>query len=481
MKRIVTAKEMRECEERARAYGMSEDIMIESAAEAMFRIVQKRIKKTDFTAVFVGSGNNAADGLSLARIMHIEGYRIEVVIVGEKRNDFASARLNAYSALGGKVVGLSDAEIRADLYDFAVDALLGIGLARPVGGEYLEAVRLMNSCGAHVISVDLPSGLGSDDGIALGEAVEADLTVTFAAYKYGHFLGDGSDYCGETVMADMGIKVDIGAILTEKNVPSLPARKKASHKGTYGRVRILGGSANMIGAPLIAAESAMRAGAGLTTLCHAASLAAAYRERIKEATLLPLSDKDGYIAFDETALGDVMRGADAIAVGMGMGKNPELIRIIEYLAQNFGGTLVVDADGLNALVGRLDVLNGHKCRLVLTPHRGEIQRLFGECKESEIVASAKKHAKRLEAVIVCKSNTTVITDGTETYINAAGSPAMGKGGSGDALAGAIAALSHRLGALSGAARAAYDLGIAGERAAKVLGENAVLVSDILAR
>ncbi|MCI9031752.1 MAG: NAD(P)H-hydrate dehydratase [Clostridia bacterium] len=481
MKRIVTAKEMRECEERARAYGMSEDLMIESAAEAMFRIVQKLIKKTDFTAVFVGSGNNAADGLSLARIMHIEGYRIEVVIVGEKRNDFASARLNAYSALGGKVVGLSDAEIRADLYDFAVDALLGIGLARPVGGEYFEAVRLMNSCGAHVISVDLPSGLGSDDGIALGEAVEADLTVTFAAYKYGHFLGDGSDYCGETVMADMGIKVDIGAILTEKNVPSLPARKKASHKGTYGRVRILGGSANMIGAPLIAAESAMRAGAGLTTLCHAASLAAAYRERIKEATLLPLSDKDGYIAFDETALGDVMRGADAIAVGMGMGKNPELIRIIEYLAQNFGGTLVVDADGLNALVGRLDVLNGHKCRLVLTPHRGEFQRLFGECKESEIVASAKKHAKRLEAVIVCKSNTTVITDGTETYINAAGSPAMGKGGSGDALAGAIAALSHRLGALSGAARAAYDLGIAGERAAKVLGENAVLVSDILAR
>lgn len=472
---------MRECEERARAYGMSEDLMIESAAEAMFRIVQKLIKKTDFTAVFVGSGNNAADGLSLARIMHIEGYRIEVVIVGEKRNDFASARLNAYSALGGKVVGLSDAEIRADLYDFAVDALLGIGLARPVGGEYFEAVRLMNSCGAHVISVDLPSGLGSDDGIALGEAVEADLTVTFAAYKYGHFLGDGSDYCGETVMADMGIKVDIGAILTEKNVPSLPARKKASHKGTYGRVRILGGSANMIGAPLIAAESAMRAGAGLTTLCHAASLAAAYRERIKEATLLPLSDKDGYIAFDETALGDVMRGADAIAVGMGMGKNPELIRIIEYLAQNFGGTLVVDADGLNALVGRLDVLNGHKCRLVLTPHRGEFQRLFGECKESEIVASAKKHAKRLEAVIVCKSNTTVITDGTETYINAAGSPAMGKGGSGDALAGAIAALSHRLGALSGAARAAYDLGIAGERAAKVLGENAVLVSDILAR
>lgn len=481
MKRVVTARQMRECEERARAYGLDEDIMIESAAAAMFRIVRKRIKKSDLTAIFVGGGNNAADGLSLARIMHIEGYRTEVVAVGEKRNDYASARLKAYFALGGKVVELKEAERRADLYDFAIDALFGIGLSRPVEGEYLEAVRLMNSCGAYVIAVDIASGLGSDDGIAVGEAVRADLTVTFAAYKYGHFLGEGADFSGETVLADMGIKVEIGAVLTGKNVPNLPARKKTSHKGTYGRVRIIGGSANMPGAPLIAAESAMRAGAGLTTLCHAVSLAGAYRKRVKEATLLPLPDKDGYIVFDETAIGEAMRGADAIAVGMGMGKNSFLAGIIEYIARNFDGVLVIDADGLNALVGRLDALKGHKCKLVLTPHRGEFQRLFGECKESEIVSFAEQNAKRLDAVIVCKSNTTVITDGNETYINASGSPAMSKGGSGDALAGAIAALSCRIGALGGAARAAYDCGAAGERAAAELGENAVLASDVTAR
>ncbi len=481
MKRIVTAREMRACEEKARAYGLGEDMMIESAASEMFRVLEKRITKSELTAVFAGSGNNAADGLSLARIMLLNGYRTEVVTVGENRNKYASDRLMAYIALGGKVVGLETAKLRADGYGFVVDALFGIGLSRAAEGEYLEAVRLMNSCGAYVISVDIASGLGSDDGTVRGEAVKADLTVTFAAYKYGHFLGEGANYSGKVVLADMGIAVDVGAILTEKSVPKLGARKKVSHKGTYGRVRIIGGSATMPGAPLIAAESAMRAGAGLTSLCHAASLSDAYRKRVKEATLMPLADDNGDIRCDAAALGEIMRGADAIAVGMGMGKNPEIINIIEYLAHNFDGVLVVDADGLNALVSRLDILDGHKCRLVLTPHRGEFYRLFGECKESEIVSCVAKAAKELDAVVVCKSNTTVIADKSEVYLNASGSPAMSKGGSGDALAGAIAALSCRMGALCGAARAAYDFGVAGERAAEALGENAVLASDVIAR
>lgn len=479
MKRVVSVEQMRRAEEIAREKGLNEDIMIESAAAGMLAVLEKRIKKSDRTAVFVGGGNNGADGLSLARMLLLKGYKIEVVTVGDRRGTYNAARLKAFISLGGKVVSIDEAKLRADCYDIIVDSVFGIGLSRPPEGESLEAVKIINSASAFTVAVDMPSGLSADDGSVSGEAVRADMTVTFGGYKYGHFLGSGLDLCGEIVLVDMGIRPEEGAFLTDADCPRLPSRKKASHKGDYGRVAVIGGCRSMTGAPLLAAESALKSGAGFVTLCVAASMKESYSSHVREATMMFLPDSDGSIVFDKSALDKIMSFADSIVIGMGMGFSLELPKIISYLAENFDGILVIDADGLNALVGRLELIKNSRSKVVLTPHRGEFNRLFGKCDDSEAVEKTIEAALETGAVVVNKSAVTVITDGKEIYMNAAGHPSMAKGGSGDTLAGVIAALTVRLGALKGAARASYECGRAGERAALALGENAPTASDTI--
>ncbi len=480
--RVLGVKQMRECERAAADYGLDEDILIENAAAAIHKRMSEYIRglrKNDTIAVFVGGGNNGADGLSLARRLLIDGINVEVVAVSESFNAACEKRLRAFSALGGKVISLARAAARADMYAVAVDAVLGIGLSRDVEGDTKTAVGIMNGCDAKKIAVDVPTGLGADDGRVYGTAVKADVTVALGAYKYGHFLGSGADYCGETVLEQIGIKVECGAVLCAKDTPKPPARKRCSHKGDYGRIKIMGGSPSMIGAPLIAAEAALAYGAGLVTLCVANSLADAYRSRIKEATLALLSDNGGFFTFDKAALDSLFVGADVLVIGPGMGGNPDAAKIIGYACRNFGGTVILDADALNVLAVNPEITKGHRCRLILTPHRGEFVRLYGKTEESEIVAKSQRAAEESNAVVVCKSNTTIITDGIATYINARGTAAQAKGGSGDMLAGIIAAYCACLPAVQACAAACYAAGDTAVRAAAEIGENALKASDCI--
>lgn len=475
--RVLTVRQIKSAERRAIEVGSNEDILIENAAAAAYARIKPKLKKTDFIGVFVGSGNNAADGLSLARLLYIGGYKVQVVTVSDKMNGYAAARLKILTSLGASVVSAKDAA--TPFYSHIIDAVFGVGISRDPEGEYAAAIDLINRADAYKIALDIPSGLGADDGRVFSRAVKADMTVSFGAYKYGHFLGSGADFCGELFLEDIGIRSEEGALLCGENTPNKRRRNRVGHKGDYGRVRIVGGSKNMIGAPLLAAMSALKSGAGLVTLCVERSLADHYRDRICEAMLCTPDDSDGHIICDKGALDKVADGADAICIGMGMGSDPYLADAVIYLAHNFGGILVVDADGLNSIAKRTGELSGHKCTLVLTPHRGEFSRLFGEYEDSEIVGATQAAAKELGAVIVNKSNVTIVTDGKTVYLNAAGTPAMAKGGSGDTLCGAIGAYSVRYGALAGAARACYECGKAGERAAELLGEDAVLARDII--
>lgn len=478
--RIVKKAQITAAENKAFERGVDITSLIENAAFSVYLELKKRIKKQDFIAVFVGCGNNACDGILLARLLHLDGYRVEAVTIGQRKSERLCTMTNAFIAVGGKVIGLPDAEKRYDCYTVIADAVLGIGLDRPVSGEYAAAIELMNRASGLKVAVDIPSGINCDDGEILSAAFKADFTVTFGGYKYGHFLGKGADSCGEVVLKDVGLKLNSGTIKTAENSPPLPKRPKVGHKGDYGRIRIIGGSPTMIGAPILSALGALRMGGGLVTIAAAESLLPALRERVCEATLMPLPDKDGLISFDEFALCDAIKDADAIAIGMGMGKNPELKKIIAFLAANFTGTLVVDADGLNAIAGDVESLRTARAKVVLTPHRGEFFRLFGECSDRDAVEKTLAAAEKTGAVVVNKSNATIIACGEskEVYLNAEGSPAMAKGGSGDFLSGAIAALSVRIGAFRGAARAAYECGKLAKKAAALLGENAAFPSDL---
>lgn len=253
-------------------------------------------------------------------------------------------------------------------------------------------------------------------------------------------------------------------------------RDRFTHKGDYGRVYVIGGSPLMIGAPFMCAQAAVRAGAGLTTLCVAHSLLTAYQARVKEIMLLDINDENGYQLFDEVALKSVVKKADSIAIGMGMGKNDNLIKTLEYLFINFDGIVICDADGINALARDAELLTKErKCKLILTPHVGEFERL----KLALNARSVEEAALKCNAVIACKSAYTVISDGIKTYKVTSGCAAMAKGGSGDALAGIIAAYVCRTNPLEATAFACHYFGRSGEKAAKQKGENAVTATDII--
>lgn len=269
----------------------------------------------------------------------------------------------------------------------------------------------------------------------------------------------------------------LGDVVSESEV-AFPPRRRDTHKGDYGKVKIMGGSRLMPGAPLLSALAATESGAGLTTLCVPGFMLPAYRERVYEQTLGEIAYRGEEVVFDEDNLNGIMNNADCIAVGMGMGRGDvgTLAKIIDYLALNFKGCLVIDGDGLFCL--NVSVLPKASAKIILTPHRAEFERLTGKkCVDPE--NETLKAAYKYNCVIVNKSARTVISDGVNVKINATGSAAMAKGGSGDVLAGMTAALACGFGCFDGAIRASYYLGKAGEYAARQKGENSVTARDII--
>lgn len=266
-----------------------------------------------------------------------------------------------------------------------------------------------------------------------------------------------------------------GKEITDDDLKLLP-RQRFTHKGDYGRVYVIGGSSLMIGAPLICAEAAVRSGAGLTTLCVPSSLLDAYRARVKEIMLCGIADIGGEMTFDKDTLNAICTKADAIIMGMGVGKNLFMPDIISFIMENFGGTLVCDADAINILAENPHLLKKErKCSLILTPHIGEFNRL----KAAMGLDNAEDCALNMDAVIACKSAYTLITDGITSYKVTSGTAAMAKGGSGDTLAGIIGAYACRTTPLEATALACHYFGRCGEKAVSIKGENAVIASDII--
>ena len=481
---VLRVKEVNEAEARAASYGLNEDVLIENAAAAIIERVLLHVTPKDKICVLVGGGNNGADGLSVARRLFLAGYKTEIVCTSEKSGAAATARLAACRELG--VAEKSADEFCPDDYALAVDAMFGTGLCRPLEGKVRALVQKLNDSDLFTIAVDIPSGLCADTG-ETDCAVQADETVTFSFMKLGHVLGKGRNYCGNLVVSDIGLRY-AGAVkaVTAADV-KLPLRKAVSHKYDYGKVRIIAGSAEMIGASLLAHESAsaaLKSGAGLAALCVPASLKTVYQARVKEEMLCFLPDRDGKIIFDREKLDELFEKTNTILVGPGMGVNPELVKIICYIKDNFAGTLVLDADALNAFTGKAELLCEHKAKLILTPHTGEFERLAqGICSDTSVPMTERVRtlAARLHAVIAEKNATTVISDGNEVYLNTTGTPALAKGGSGDVLGGMIAAFACRLSPLKAALCGCYHFGKCAESAQKQYGTESLLASDVIIR
>lgn len=457
-------------------------------------------KNTDPTpriAVFCGPGNNGGDGIAAARLLLEKGFRVRTFLVGDrgKMTPDAQKMKEKLLAAGGTLEEFQPEDKRQLLWlatcDCMVDALLGIGLKRPVEGMFLAAVQAMNRRICPVVACDVPSGLDADTGEVLGEAVRAKTTVTLTCSKPGLYLGKGRVYSGQVEVADIGIPFDLVVamvyrgerplLVTGPGQYILPRRPRTAHKGDFGKVMILAGSEGYTGAPVLAARAAVRTGAGLVFLGVPREIYPIVAVKCDEAMPFPLPEE--YNQLLEKA-----RSCDVALIGPGLGRGPRVEELVLSLLADLKIPVILDADGINALSGHIDILDKRSAPTVLTPHDGEFQRLTGcTMPIRDRLAAARDFAGAHGCILVLKGHATVTAaPNGQAWINATGNPGMAKGGSGDVLAGMIAALwgqkhlnsPHTQRAELAALAVCYH-GMAGDRCAERLGEYAMTSGDIL--
>lgn len=480
MYNVLSVEEVRNAEKATIDGGV--DVMIlrmNAALEVADGLLNRASSKGAKTAVFCGNGGNGFDGLLAAAKLKRSGCDVTAYLVfpDVSENRLASALAVAKND-GLEVKRASEYKFDADII---VDAIFGIGLDRAIEGETKELIEKLSAQDkAFKLAVDIPSGLSGDSGEILGAAFNADITMTFSCYKRGMLFGSGRDVCGKIIIADVGIatKSDIKVYCDADFKPF--KRKKSAHKGDAGKIFVIGGCATMVGAPMMAGAAAHAAylnGAGLVTVCVPSSLRTALASRSTLAMMKFLQDdENGFIKFDAEALDEIIEKADSIDIGIGMGKTPELKRILEYICERFKGNLIIDADALNAIAGEYGFLSASACKILITPHVGEFKRLTGRAADIE---NAVELAKEIGGIVVLKSATTVITDGKEIRLNITGTPAMAKGGTGDVLGGCITALSCSYPLLDAATIACYRNGLGAERAVSSYAEMMLTPKDIL--
>lgn len=412
-----------------------------------------------------GKGNNGGDGLVVARVLHARGAVVDVVLSSDadELSPDAAHNLRLLQTLAAndpdgrlhvhRLAAPLDALPPADL---AVDALLGTGLTRAPRAPLDGMIAWLNARTAPVTALDLPSGLNSDDGCTPGAVVEAALTVTMGALKAGLLLGEGPRVAGRVVTAEIGIpafalsgRADAAGCARRSTDDAvrrwLPARGHDANKYSVGLAVVVAGSPGMTGAPVMAATAAARAGAGyVVCACHEA-LHDVLAAKLTEVTTLPLPDADGGIDPDGAlaALAPRLEKARALLVGCGLGRHPATQRFVRALLAQTDLPVVLDADGLNALVGHTDLLAEHaRGRWILTPHAGEFERLAGEkIGPDGPIETARRFARRWNSVLVLKGlpSVTATPDG-QVCVNATGNPALATAGTGDVLAGLCAGL-----------------------------------------
>ena len=485
----------------------------EHQAEELREIIEgKNTDPTPRIAVFCGPGNNGGDGVACARLlMEKGGCRVRAFFVGDraKMTPDETAMEDRLTAAGGRLedfsVDMTDRSTLESTMDYEqqkilawlstcdvmVDALFGIGLKRPVEGVFRTAVLQMQSrMNCPVVACDVPSGVNADTGEVLGEAVQAKVTVTFTRGKPGLYSGLGAGRAGEVRIVDIGIPHDLEYQMFQalprlevmhQPDSQLPLRPRNAHKGDFGKLFILAGSEGYTGAPVLAARAALRTGAGLVYLGVPRDICPIVAVKCDEAMPFPLSE-------DYSTILEKARGCDAALIGPGLGRAPETEELVLSLLADLEIPVVLDADGINALAGHIDVLDRRQAPTVLTPHEGEFSRLTGcALPVKDRLAAARDFSRDHGCVLVLKGKGTVTAapDGS-ACINATGNPGMAKGGSGDVLAGMIAALlgqkhlrQERDNTPELAAAAVCFHGLAGDLCARKFGEYAMLPSDLI--
>lgn len=487
-------------------YGMRSITLMENAGRGCAQIILRELRRHGKrVAVVAGKGDNGGDGFVIARHLKNSGVDVSAVLLAGENELKGDSLVNyrTWRKMGGATATVTTArELRDEATALKhagviVDAIFGTGLSQPVRGIYAEVIGFINGLDKKVVSVDVPSGIDATTGAVLGIAVKAAVTATMAMPKAGLYIYPGRDHAGRIEVVDIGVPKALLEdeknrcfVTTDEDLRRvLKPRSSDTHKGTYGHVLVLGGSTGKTGAAYMSAMGAMRAGAGLATIGLPASLNAVMEAKTTEVMTAPLQQTpDGTLGGASFAgAKKLMEGKSAAVMGPGMGVSDDVAAFVEKLVKEARDMpVVIDADGLNSIAGRLGMLKKRRAGAVLTPHPGEAARLLGmsaSSVQSDRVAAAKKISEKSGSVVVLKGAATVIAGpGGEVYINPTGNAGLATAGTGDVLSGMIGGLlSQGLSALDAAVCAVYIHGACADEIKKAnAGDAGMMATDLLA-
>ena len=506
--KVVSSKEMKELEgEAILDIGIPSLVLMESASskftERCFEII-KNNKKSKIV-IFAGKGNNGGDGLAFARHIYQKNCEerqifIEIIFIGdkEKATPECNTQLNILYQLINRGFNFNihflqdepnlDILKIVDNSDLIVDAIIGTGLEKNLRPDILKIVDIINKSTATTVSVDCPTGVNSDNGNILGDAIKADFTVTFHLPKIGLLINDGALYSGKVFVED--IKIPYGL---EKNITTntltlneakkfVPKRPINGNKGTFGKVFIFAGCDNMAGAGVISATATYKTGAGLVYLYSVNSVCQVLKNLLPEAITNVLKDENGFLCKESLKNID-LKNADVIVLGPGIGQGNSIFDFVKEISQKTQVPIIIDADGLNAISNDLNIFNTINAPCIITPHIGEMARLIGKpikyVKEN-ILQIAKDFSAKYNVIVLLKDFRTIIANPKgEVYINTTGSSALAKGGSGDCLTGVIASLiAQGIEPFYASVFASYIFGLSAERLSQKNGEFGILARDV---
>ncbi len=504
--KVVTVEQMRRAEQDCARIGISTDTLMENAGKAVAEEVRRILGTANQQRILIliGPGNNGGDGLVAARHLHDRGAEVSVYLLGQRSADDSNLKqvqersIVCVEATQDESMGWLDSFLESA--DAVVDALFGTGKSRPLSGVFQQALGRVSKArekrgGLRIIALDLPSGLNADSGAVDPACLYADNTVTLGFPKPGLFNSPGAERAGRIVVVDIGLPSHLVEKVTSELITDdwarsvLPKRPLTANKGTFGRVLVVAGSINYIGAAYLACSGAMRVGAGLVTLATAASLQPIMASKLTEVTYLPLPEAAPGVISPQAAglINQELDQYHVLLLGCGLGQSQSITEFIAAMLLKSKPAplpLVLDADALNALAKVPKWWQRLAGGAILTPHPGEMARLAGmsvDEVQSDRVGMAQKVARQWHQAVILKGAYTVIAapDG-QAKISPLANPGLASAGTGDVLAGVIAGLvAQGLALFDAAACGVYLHGRAGEVVGEKLGDTGMMATDLL--
>ncbi|MCL5267820.1 MAG: NAD(P)H-hydrate dehydratase [Bacteroidetes bacterium] len=503
---LLTSDEMRECDRESVQTGkVSGNSLMEKASLGVAKVATRLLGdvRGKRIAVLCGKGNNGGDGFGASFYLSQMGAGVTLLLI-EKPEEISGDAKIFYDKLNHLPPDEGSVEIleiegdagtpSLDDYNLVIDAVLGTGLSGDPKEAAQKAIDMMLQTRTPVLAVDIPTGLNSNSGMVYTTAPTAAATATMGSLKRGLLMNDGKEKCGKVFVVDIGMPKDLAAfkevntfvVGCEDVRMMLPRRRAETHKHAVGKIFGLVGSVGLTGAGVMVGQAAMRAGAGAVVLGVPSDLNPIFESKLTEVMTIPLPQTaDGSLSL--AVLLQVQKNlgwADALVIGPGISRNQETAQLVAKLIRSYDGTILIDADGLNAIADQAGILQETHAEIILTPHHGEFSRLSKFSVEEiarDRVELARRYAKENKVTLVLKGSPTVIASKEgKVYVSTHGNPGMATAGSGDVLTGIIAAmLGQKLSPVDSAIAGAYLHSVAGDVALESKGVYSLIATDII--